>query len=561
MRKSKKRVELILTIITGVLFVAATVLFFLIPTLDNAFEPHPAGLSPYNPLDLFVAGIMALVSFNFASTKYIIIFGVGAAIIALMLVWLIFIIVKKKPIKLVFWFILLVMVAASAFMVSGLVMATCRTVTVYGKGVLDQTVFDDLRKFYDPDPNGTFNGYVLDASKYKDAVTANGYNVATVVIPAAVIFHTDIRVLAWIALSCIGLVGLFGVLIPVFGIIATVKKEKVLTYEETEEQRAAREAREAEEKARQEREAQYVAYVEYAAGKEAREKEYRELCAAHGIKIEDEDEAYYKEMSKLPVFKGEIVDEDEAYYKRLAKELGVLNGSVTPSDDEEYYKQLAKELPVLQEQNLSEEETDEEYVARLSKELPALQEQNLSEGETDEEYIARLSKELPALKAQVLESPEDHEKYVARLSKELPLFKNGQNLETDEQRVARLAKELPILNQVEEKGESDDEYRARLAKELPILNQKEEPKKEDYHDSLAKELALFRLIDASREAEIGKYYRDIIKELNETDQLREAENEELAENLRRSVKIKRDYYKKMKAQLPLLNRETMGDDE
>lgn len=560
MRKSKKRVELILTIITAVFFIAATVLFFLIPTLDNAFDPHPAGLAPYNPLDLFVAGIMALVSFNFASTKYILIFAVGALIIVLLLVWLIFIIAKKKPVKLVFWFLVLIMVAAASFMVSGLVMATCRTVTVYGKGVLDQTVFDDLRKFYDPDPNGTFNGYVLDARVYKEAIEANGYNVATVVISAAVIFHTDIRILAWVVLGCIGLVGLFGVLIPIFGIIATVKKEKVLSYEETEEQRAAREAREAEEKARQEREAQYVAYVEYAAGKEAREKEYRELCAAHGIKIEDESEAYYKEMSKLPVFKGEVVDEDEEYYKRLAKELGVLNGSVVPSDDEAYYKQLKKELPALQEQNLGEE-TDEEYVRRLSKELPALQEQNLSEGETEEEYIARLSKELPALKAQVLESPEDHEKYVARLSKELPLFKNGQHLETEEERVARLSKELPILHQEEEKGESEDEYRARLAKELPILNQKEQPKKEDYHDSLTKELALFRLIDASREAEIGRYYRDIIKELNATDQLREAEDEELAENLRRSVRIKREYYKKMKAQLPLLNRETMGDDE
>ena len=544
MRKSKKRVELILTIITAVFFIAATVLFFLIPTLDNAFDPHPAGLAPYNPLDLFVAGIMALVSFNFASTKYIIIFAVGALIIVLLLVWLIFIIAKKKPVKLVFWFLVLIMVAASAFMVSGLVMATCRTVTVYGKGVLDQTVFDDLRKFYDPDPNGTFNGYVLDARVYKDAITANGYNVATVVIPAAVIFHTDIRIMAWVVLGCIGLIGLFGVLIPVFGIIATVKKEKVLSYEETEEQRAAREAREAEEKARQDREAQYVAYVEYAAGKEAREKEYRELCAAHGIKVEEEDEseAYYKELSKLPVFTGEVVDEDEEYYKRLAKELGVLNGSVTSDDDDAYYKQLKKELPALQEQNLGDE-TDDEYVRRLSKELPALQEQNLSEGETDEEYIARLSKELPALKAQVLESPEDHERYVAKLSKELPLFKNGQNLETEEERVARLAKELPILNQKEE----------------PKVEEKEE--EEDYHDSLAKELALFRLIDASREAEIGRYYRDIIKELNATDQLREAEDEELAENLRRSVRIKRDYYKKMKAQLPLLNRETMGDDE
>ena len=102
MRKSKKRVELILTIITAVFFIAATVLFFLIPTLDNAFDPHPAGLAPYNPLDLFVAGIMALVSFNFASTKYILIFGVGALIVVLLLVWLIFIIAKKKPVKLVF---------------------------------------------------------------------------------------------------------------------------------------------------------------------------------------------------------------------------------------------------------------------------------------------------------------------------------------------------------------------------------------------------------------------------------------------------------------------------
>lgn len=531
MRKIKnRRVELPLTIIAGVFFIAVVALFFLIPTLDNAFEAHPAGLSPYNPLELFVGGIKALVSFNFASTKYLIIFATGALIILLMLVWLVFIIVKKKPIKLVYWFIVLAMVAGSAFIVSGYVLAVARTVTVYGKGVMDQTVIDDLRGLYDTEPNY----FVLDARVYKDAVVENGYNVATVVISAAVIFHTDIRVLAWVLLAFIAIIAVFGILIPLLGFIGLVKKPKEVSDEETEEERAAREAREAAEQSKRDREAQYVAYVEYAAGKEAREKEYRELCKANGIAVADEGEAYYKELSKLPVFTGEVVDEDEEYYKRLARELGALNGSAAPSDDD-YYKALAKELPVLQQQDLNGE-THEEYVRRLSRELPVLKEQNLDAGESEEEYIARLSKELPALKAQVLETPEDREKYIARL-----------------------AKELPVLNE-EAKEESEEEYKIRLAKELPVLNQKEAPKKVDYHEELAQELALFRLIEASREAELGRYYRDIIRELDETDKLREEEDEALARGLKESVRAKKAYYKRMKEQLPCLNREKLADE-
>ena len=100
MRKSRKT-DLVFTIITGVFFVAMAVLFFMLPTIDNMILENPLGQA-YAPLDLFVAGAKDLVSFNFASKKYLLVFGVGSVVGLLLIFWLIAIIVKKKPIKLIY---------------------------------------------------------------------------------------------------------------------------------------------------------------------------------------------------------------------------------------------------------------------------------------------------------------------------------------------------------------------------------------------------------------------------------------------------------------------------
>lgn len=608
MQIRKRRGDLAMVIVTAVFFVLAAALFFLIPTLDQAVAASPIGIGPYNPVKLFLEGLKAFGTFNFASKKYLIIFLVGVVLVLLLIFWLIAIIVKKAPKKLILWAITLVMVAVTAIMVSGLALANCRAdlalegLAVIGyydgdgnfiaeKTVITQDLWSDLLNKYTP--------YVVDVAKYVKGYTGDELYANVV---------QNVFFLTYVVFIAIAFVGVFGIVTPLVGAIGLFKKPRVVS---TEEDAAVEQAESEEEARRRANRENLVSYVEYEAGKEARDKEYEELCRAHGIALEKDK--YYSNLTKeLAVFSGEAQDEDlyykqlakqlgilngsseeDAYYKEVVKELGILNGSL--SEDDEYYRALSRALPVLQVQD-EPVETEEEYRARLTKELPVLKVQKIGEQkESYEHYVARLSKELPILVRPVKkeEKKETEEEYIARLSKELPVLAKPEveKKESDEEYFARVSKELPALKkEVEvpvEKKESEEEYIARLSKELPVLNReaalaeaKEEPKEEseeEYRARLMKELQLFRLIDASREVELSKYYRSVISELDSRSKkdpdfdeaikalkrriAEEQDVEEAVENLKRKNKEDKAYYERMVKQLGLLNKHSSKDED
>ena len=141
MRKSK-RVDLGLTITTAVFFVIAASLFFLLPTIDNAIAVNPSGIG-YDPINLYINGYYSLLTLNFASRYYMVIFGTGCVIAVALIIWLILIIVKKQPKKLIFFFIIAAMAFASACLVSGYVLTPCRIVTLDNGVQVQQRVIND----------------------------------------------------------------------------------------------------------------------------------------------------------------------------------------------------------------------------------------------------------------------------------------------------------------------------------------------------------------------------------------------------------------------------------
>ena len=608
MQIRKRRGDLVMVIITAVFFVLAAALFYLIPTLDQAVAASPIGIGPYNPVKLFLEGLKAFGTFNFASTKYLVIFLVGVVLLLLMIFWLIAIIAKKAPKKLILWFIALIMIAVSAIMVSGLALANCRAdlalqgIAVAGyynedgnfvakAEVLQQDLWSDLMNKY--------TNYVVDVAKYvKDYKGDEIYgNVVQ-----------NLFFLTYIVFIAIAFVGVFGIVTPLVGAIGLLKKQRSVSVEEEDAALAQAESEE-EAKRRASRE-NLVSYVEYEAGKEARDREYEELCRAHGIALEkdkyysnltkelsvfsgeNDEDLYYKQLAKqLGILNG--TSEEDAYYKQVVRELGILNGSL--SEDEAYYRALSKELPALQTQD-EPVETAQEYRARLLRELPVLKVQKIGEQkESYEHYVARLSKELPILERPVVkeEKKETEEEYIARLSKELPVLAKPEveKKETEEEYFARVSKELPALKKAVEvpveKKETEEEYIARLSKELPVLNReaavaelKEEPKEEseeEYRARLMKELQLFRLIDASREVELSKYYRNVISELDSRSKKdpdfdeaikalkrRIAEEQDVdaaVENLKRKNREDKAYYERMVKQLGLLNKHSSKDED
>lgn len=349
MRNRKRHADLAWTIVTAVFFVAAGALFFTLPMIDSAIGEGPAG-APYDPIALWVEGWDNLISFNFASRQYLIIFSFGCVIVALLLFWLIAIIVKKRPAKLVLWFILAIMCSGAGFVAMAYTLGVCRTVTLVNGAQLKQHVIQDIL--------GVYGVYRL-----KSAPDAAPY-----------VFN---NFLTWIlAIVEVGLVALLGLFAFVTGLVAPIsllKKERVRAVKEQPAEEPVEEVDEAElERAR--READLISYVEYKAGREAREKEYRELCRANGIPLpEDEvvdDDAYYREtIASLGIFKEQPQveeDNDEAYYRDTAANLGVLNeqpAEPAPELDpeEEYYDRLTKELMVFKLAKASQDVRLEKY--------------------------------------------------------------------------------------------------------------------------------------------------------------------------------------------------------
>ena len=365
MRKNRKT-DLVFTIITGVFFVAMAVLFFMLPTIDNMVLENPLGPA-YAPLDLFVAGAKDLVSFNFASKKYLLVFGVGAVVGLLLIFWLIAIIVKKKPIKLIYWGIFFIIAAVTGIIVTAYTISVCRVVTLDSGRELKQIIVMDL------------------LNQYADLRDASGN--------APFVFGTLMAQILGIAvLGLAGLIAIFAVLSPfIVGLQLLIRKPYV-AKEKPAEQPVQDVKAEKEALAKAQREAQFIAYVEYKAGKPLREKEYEELCRANGIALpneEEDDEEYYRYtaaqlrcLHEQPV---EEVDEDEEYYEQLAKDLAVFRLTKASQDAklERYYRDTIEELDLFSKDpdkakddaasNLKRKVAERRaYYEKLMEELPCL---------------------------------------------------------------------------------------------------------------------------------------------------------------------------------------------
>ena len=362
MRKKQKHPGLALTIVTAVFFAPALALFFLLPTIDNMIGANPAGLVAYDPIALWVEGWDNLISFNFASKMYMIIFVTGCIVLALLLFWLIAIIVKKKFKRLIMWFIMTAMCAASGFIVMGYTLGVCRTVTLVNGQQLKQHVILDLFFQYGD----------LRLKSNPDIAPYVFYNFLTMILGFAVF-------------ALLFFVALFAIVCSAVAASKTLRKEKPVKEPEPqpEEPEEVDEEALAREKERQE----LIAYVEYKAGIEAREKEYEELCRANGIALPEDD--------------------DEEYYKRLARELPCLNEPYAepqqPEPEEDYYDKLTKELAMFKMAKANQDRKIQRYYREVIDDLSGVDEaaDNLKLRAAEKRaYYERLSSELGCLQYQ-----------------------------------------------------------------------------------------------------------------------------------------------------------------
>ena len=562
MKKSKNRGDLILTIVIAAFFVIAVALFFLIPTINDANGGDLFGPA-YKPGELFVEAAKAMISFNFRSIKYDLILGVGGVLGLFLIVWLVFIIIKRKPKKLILWGCATIMFAGVAVFTSAYTLVPARTIVgASGSKNVDQFVFRDILNKYS-NITGKFKG----ADGKVIEVSAKDGGIPLFNNPVAWIF-------SMVAMLCMGFVGAVGMLLPLFSAYSMGSEGKVVEVPveakeaeeeveeapaaapvETEEERLAREKAEAEERARQEHEDRLIAYVEYESGKPSREKEYEELCRKHGIPLpEDEEEAYYAELKKnLPVFDLDEVEDDEEYYREVKRHLGIFNEE--PVNDDKYYEDVMAELArakkpddgkyytdVMKELAKAEKKPepvdDSKYYDDVMKELAKAKKPD------DSKYYSDLIKELAnAPKPE----PVDENAYYRAVIRELGMFKEvePEPVEDPEEYYKKVKKELPVLHEEVRlaKEESALAYRVRLAKELPCLH--EEPKKEPVE-----------------EVESDEHYHERVR--NELGMFKKAEpkdNSEAVEHLKRRTAINDGYYDRMKKDLKVFKKRSESDDE
>lgn len=468
MRKRKSRADLALTIVTGVFFAAAAALYFLLPTIDASVGVSPLG-APYDPIALFVEGAKAFINFEYLTSMnlaYLLVFGTGCFLAIFLILWLVAIIVKKKPIKLIYWFIFVIMCAGCAIVTLAYTLVVCRSVTLTSGSVLDQHIFLDMIFYYE------LAGYT---------VSAGGVEFAPVIF---VNFMSVI--LAWAMLSCIGLVAFFSFLSPLIcsiklfrGDRVKAKKEKPApapVVEEVEE-----EEEEDDELAR--RRARLISYVEYKSGIPAREKEYEEICRANGIPLPGDldaeaDEAYYEELSRtLPILQIQEPVEDnseEEYYDELARSLPVLHETAPEVDPEQaYYDELARTLPVLN-QPAPEVDAEQAYYDELKATLPALQPQEpepVPEVDKDEEYYKKLEKDLAFFKLARASQYVNLEKYYRDTIAELDMFKPA-DPDKDAEAISNLRRSVARKRA----------YYQHLIESLPCLQYQKDPVEPEFGD-------------------------------------------------------------------------------
>ena len=479
----RRKTGLGLTITTAVFFAIAVALFFLLPYIDYNLGANTAdkSLVPYYPVDLFVKGAVAFTTFDFANLYYLAIFIFGCVVVALMLVWLIVIIAKKKWSKLVYWFIFLIMEAAAGVMLSAWCNAVCRTVTLNDGAKFDQKVINDL-----------FGKYIH-------------YRTDKGAVPV-IFFNFLALILAYVFAGVMAVTGILALAMPIANSVAICKKEQPAEEAKPEPVKEAKpepvkEAEPEPVESLSEKEEKLVTYVEYEAGKPSREKEYEELCRANGIPLpEDEakayEEQYYKEtIEQLGLFHPEEVEEEDpdAYYKDLSKKLPSLHEKPVKEDPEAYYKELGKTLPILNEPEPEPEPPfdEEAYYNNLIKELGVLNGPTKSEKEYD-----ALVKELAARKEEQIKEEALQEKADKEFMKELALLDEEKRLQNLHALKGNLDKSIAAENEyiegmkkrLDEAIKNDEECRAAEAEDLRGRLDRANAMKEEYYDRLAQRL-------------------------------------------------------------------------
>lgn len=369
MQKKISRLGLTMMIFLGVFVVLGYALLFIIPVADGILGIGEAGPG-YVAIDVIVGGLKAFVSFDFANVWYIVTFVVAIIVVLSIIYWFIVSIVRKARFNwitfaLSFVFGIAAVILVAAMTIAPVVREAVNEVYKTGDAPFAQYLIRDL-----------FGEYASMPMPGTDPVEGIFifYNQFTFIL-GFVMFA--------LAVAGVTLVLFNSIYVPIYLFL-------------DEEYLAAK--REAKLAAQRKREQDLITYVDYMSGKEFRDREYEALCAANGIavkgkKVENEEDAYYRELAKeLAVLRDEKnIDysaaararDENKYYEETAKKLAILHRVEQPKEEVDY-KALAKELGILEKPAKNEEQRYEEikallevddgsYYEDLSKELSCLQ--------------------------------------------------------------------------------------------------------------------------------------------------------------------------------------------
>ena len=311
MQKKKYRIGLTWAIVSLLLAIVAVALFYVAPIIDQALVASIGKTAPvaYNPIFSLLYGFPYLfTTFQFGYYVYVILFALAVIFFGVMIWWFVMIFVKKQFKKVIAWALILVAGLLIIDLASCLALVPCNPVKLQGGELLYRYILNDM-----------FNEYA--ALRLEDGVTAP--------------FVFAVALCVYIMYAVLALVAVVAVLVLVKSILDPIQlcgvrdESKETCRERRQRVRAERQAKLDE--ARQKREDELIMYVNYRVGKPEREREYEEICRAHGIKIEK------KEQPKvdLPCLKqrkpaGPEYVGSEEYYEELKRTLPCLQYQLPP---------------------------------------------------------------------------------------------------------------------------------------------------------------------------------------------------------------------------------------
>lgn len=561
MQKLINRICFIFAIVVGVLGIAAALTFFLlIPSSYLAIKG-----SEFPIIDLFVSGLKGMVLLNLLSGHeseiLVWVFWVFILIsilvfLFLTILWLIFLLVKKRKFEFITFAIAVVFGLVSIVLLPAFMLGYCGAAG-------DQVLVFDIFGAYPDNP----------------------------VLPTGETPHI-LAIVTFIVL----VFNLFSIELIMF-VEAIAVWLKPLRLKERKEAKL---------EARHKYEESLITYVDYVAGKDSREKEYERILAANGIKqpkvvekpvvdveakyyeevgkelrrlqakprpvvLSEEDKYYEEVLSHISVLDRETsfeknmkegLDGEEAYYQEVGANLlnsvSEVEEPVVIEDDDPYYKEVADHLGILHEQPKVEEESEEDaYYKDVVKHLGILHEKPVVE-EKEDPYYKDVVDNLGVLHEKPVE---DNSKCYEELSKELGLFtkeESSKKVSKSDAYYEEVIKNLGMLSP-SEKVEVEHDYYEELSKELglekqPVVKEEKEEipvnilTEEEYYSMVSKGLALERSPKVVEEEPVENdkgYYEGVSKELGlEQEPLKRAKAQKVA---------RRNIYEEVSNELSILH--------